>query len=150
MSAPWWWSRTGWRRKREYRRFKVRTVDQNDDYAAMEEVLDPPALTNYLTDRDKPVAERGKFQYPPQLLMVDGGKGQLNVAIRVLDDLGLSDEIPVCALAKQIRSRCTCPAEAEPIVIPEEVRGPLPPPAAAGTSPTASPSPITGSCARSA
>ena len=53
--------------KSQYRRFKVRTVGQNDDYAAMEEVL-TRRLANYLEDREKPVAERGKFQYPPQLL----------------------------------------------------------------------------------
>jgi excinuclease ABC subunit C len=48
------------------------------------------------------VSERtGKFSYPPQLLLVDGGKGQLNVAVRVLEDLGLDEEIPVAALAKR-------------------------------------------------
>jgi excinuclease ABC subunit C len=104
--------------KREYRRFKVRTVDQNDDYAAMEEVL-TRRLSNYLEDRDKPVAERGKFQYPPQLLMVDGGKGQLSVAVRVLEDLGLSDEIPVCALAKRFEE-VYLPGRDEPVVIPRK------------------------------
>ena len=102
--------------KREYRRFKVRTVGGNDDYAAMEEVL-TRRLTNYLEDRGKPVAERGKFQYPPQLLMVDGGKGQLNVAVRVLEDLGLADEIPVCALAKRFE-QVYLPQRDEPITIP--------------------------------
>ena len=106
----------GLAKKSEYRRFKVRTVDQNDDYAAMEEVL-TRRLTNYLREREKPVAERGKFQYPPQLLMVDGGKGQLGVAIRVLDDLGLSDEIAVCALAKRLEE-VYVPGRLEPIVIP--------------------------------
>ncbi len=91
----------GLARKSEYRRFKVRTVEQSDDYAAMEEVL-TRRFTNYLNDRERPVAERGKFQYPPQLLMVDGGKGQLAVAVRVLENLGLSDEIAVCALAKRL------------------------------------------------
>jgi excinuclease ABC subunit C len=104
--------------KREYRRFKVRTVDQSDDYAAMEEVL-TRRLRNYLEDREKPVAERGKFQYPPQLLMVDGGKGQLNVAVRVLEDLGLRDEIPVCALAKQFEE-VFVPGRSDPIVIPRQ------------------------------
>ena len=54
----------------------MKGVPGNDDFAAMEEVL-TRRFTNYLEDRDKPVAERGKFQYPPQLLVVDGGKGQL-------------------------------------------------------------------------
>ncbi len=87
--------------KREYRRFKIRTVDGNDDFAAMEEVL-TRRFSAYLVDRAKPVEERsGKFSYPPQLLLVDGGKGQLSVAVRVLEELGLSDEIPVASLAKQ-------------------------------------------------
>ena len=104
--------------KSEYRRFKIRTVDQSDDYAAMEEVL-TRRLTNYLEDRAKPVAERGKFQYPPQLLMVDGGKGQLAVAVRVLDELGLTDEIAVCSLAKRLEE-VFVPGTGEPIVIPRQ------------------------------
>ena len=106
----------GLARKSEYRRFKVRTVAGNDDYAAMEEVL-TRRLSNYLEERAKPVAERGKFQYPPQLLMVDGGRGQLNVAVRVLEDLGLDDEIPVCALAKRFE-QVYVPDRPEPITIP--------------------------------
>lgn len=106
----------GLARKSEYRRFKVRTVDQNDDYAAMEEVL-TRRLQNYLRDQARPIAERGKFQYPPQLLMVDGGKGQLSVAIRVLDELGLSDQIAVCALAKRLEE-VFVPGQADAIIIP--------------------------------
>jgi len=87
-------------RKGEYRRFKIRGVPGNDDFAAMEEVL-TRRLTNYLEDRDKPAAERGRFAYPPQLLLVDGGKGQLGVATKVLADLGLTEEIPVASLAKR-------------------------------------------------
>jgi excinuclease ABC subunit C len=104
--------------KSEYRRFKVRTVGQNDDYAAMEEVL-TRRLGNYLHERAKPVAERGKFQYPPQLLMVDGGKGQLGVAVRVLDQLGLTDEIPVCALAKRFEE-VYLPGRPEAVTIPRQ------------------------------
>ncbi len=89
--------------KREYRRFKVH-VPGNDDYAAMEEVL-TRRLQAYIDERDRPAAERGdrpsKFAYPPQLLLVDGGKGQLGVAVRVVESLGLTDEIPVAGLAKR-------------------------------------------------
>jgi excinuclease ABC subunit C len=88
-------------KKSEYRRFKLRTVLGNDDFAAMEEVL-TRRFTNYVEQRSKPVAERdGRFSYPPNLLVVDGGKGQLSVAVRVLESLGLEDEIAVCSLAKQ-------------------------------------------------
>jgi excinuclease ABC subunit C len=89
--------------KKEYRRFKV-NIEGNDDYAAMEEVL-TRRLQAYLDERDQPIGERGekpgKFAYPPQLLVVDGGKGQLGVAERVVNELGLADEIPVAALAKR-------------------------------------------------
>ena len=95
--------------KREYRRFKVNgvggdEVGASDDYAAMAEVV-RRRLQAYLDERDRPVTERGdrpgKFAYPPQLLLVDGGKGQLSAAKRVIDELGLTDEIPVAGLAKR-------------------------------------------------
>jgi len=104
--------------KREYRRFKIREVDGNDDFAAMEEVL-TRRLTNYLTDREKPVGERGRFAYPPQLLLVDGGKGQLSVAERVLDNLGLTDEIPIASLAKRFEE-VYVPGRSEPVRIPRQ------------------------------
>ena len=103
-------------RKAEYRRFKVRTVDGNDDYAAMEEVL-TRRLTNYLDERDRPVEERGKFAYPPQLLVVDGGKGQLGVAERVLAELGLDGEIFPAGLAKEFE-QVYVPGRADPVEIP--------------------------------
>jgi excinuclease ABC subunit C len=100
---------------REYRRFKIKGVPGNDDFAAMEEVL-TRRLTAYLADREKPVAERGKFSYPPQLLLVDGGKGQLAVAERVLDELGLDDEIPIASLAKRFEE-VFVPGRSEPVRI---------------------------------
>lgn len=90
----------GMPRPPEYRRFKVRTVDGSDDVAAMTEVL-TRRFEAYLADRDRPVAERGRFAYPPQLLLVDGGLPQLGAAVSVLAKLGLTDEIPVAALAKR-------------------------------------------------
>jgi excinuclease ABC subunit C len=107
-------------RKGEYRRFKVNGVAGNDDYAAMEEVL-TRRLTAYLRERDRPVNERGsgKFAYPPQLLLVDGGKGQLNVAERVVHELGLEDEIPVAALAKRFEE-VYVPGQADPVGVPRQ------------------------------
>ncbi|MDH4147771.1 MAG: excinuclease ABC subunit UvrC [Acidimicrobiia bacterium] len=104
--------------KGQYRRFKLRDVPGNDDYAAMEEVL-RRRLSNYVQDREKPPAERGRFQYPPQLLMVDGGKGQLGVAVKVLDELALRDEIPVCALAKQFEE-VYLPGRDDPVRLPRQ------------------------------
>jgi excinuclease ABC subunit C len=105
--------------KREYRRFMVKTVDGNDDYAAMEEVL-TRRLTNYLDQRALPPAERsGKFAYPPQLLLVDGGKGQLAVAERVVEELGLEDEIPIASLAKRFEE-VYLPGREDPVRIPRQ------------------------------
>ncbi len=88
-------------RKGEYRRFKIRDVTGVDDLAAMEEVL-TRRLTAFLGERDQPVAERkGSFSYPPQLILVDGGRGQLAVAEKVVSELGLGSEIATAALAKR-------------------------------------------------
>ena len=106
-------------KKSEYRRFKIREVDQNDDFAAMEEVL-TRRLTAYLADRERPPGDRpGRFAYPPQLLVVDGGKGQLAVAIRVVEALGLADEIPVASLAKRFEE-VYVPGESDPVRIPRQ------------------------------
>lgn len=103
----------------EYRRFKIRTVAGNDDFAAMEEVL-TRRLAAYLEQRGRPVAERdGRFSYPPQLLLVDGGKGQLAVAVRVLEELGLADDIPAAALAKQFEE-VFVPGRPGPVRIPRQ------------------------------
>jgi excinuclease ABC subunit C len=105
--------------KREYRRFKVKDVPGNDDYAAMREVL-TRRLSAYVAERDQPVGERGerpgKFAYPPQLLLVDGGKGQLGVAIDVVNELGLADEIPVASLAKRYEE-VYVPGRSDPILL---------------------------------
>jgi excinuclease ABC subunit C len=105
--------------KREYRRFKVKDVLGNDDYAAMREVL-TRRLSAYIDERDQPVGDRGerpgKFAYPPQLLLVDGGKGQLGVAIEVVIELGLADEIPVASLAKRYEE-VYVPDRSDPILL---------------------------------
>jgi len=106
-------------KKSEYRRFKIQTVPGNDDFAAMEEVL-RRRFTAYLKERDVPVDQReGRFSYPPQLLVVDGGKGQLSSATRVLDELGLRDEIPVVSLAKQFEE-VFVPGRSESIRLPRQ------------------------------
>ena len=108
--------------KREYRRFKV-NVPGNDDYAAMREVL-TRRLRAYLAARREPVVpgETGrqrpaKFSYPPQLLLVDGGKGQLRVAEEVVGELGLAAEIPVAGLAKRFE-QVFVPGRSDPVDIP--------------------------------
>src|SRR6185436_18536714 len=76
-------------KKSDYRRFKIKEVDGNDDFAAMEEVL-TRRLTALITERDRGLGDSGrhrKFAYPPNLLVVDGGRGQLAVAERVVESL---------------------------------------------------------------
>lgn len=106
--------------KREYRKFAIKNVQGNDDYAAMREVLSR-RLSAYLEERDPGVGEaegkRKRFAYPPQLLLVDGGKGQLAVAREVVRELGLEDEIPVAALAKRFEE-VFIPDRADPVPLP--------------------------------
>jgi len=106
--------------KREYRRFKVKNVPGNDDYAAMREVL-TRRLSAYIAQRDQQISERsprpGKFSYAPQLLLVDGGKGQLGVAEQVVRELGLENEIPVASLAKRFEE-VFIPGRAIPVAVP--------------------------------
>jgi excinuclease ABC subunit C len=106
--------------KKEYRRFRIKDVVGNNDYAAMKEVLHR-RLSAYISERDEPSDDREsrpkKFAYPPQLLLVDGGKGQLGVALEVVHELGLADEIPVAAIAKKFEE-IYVPGRSEPIRIP--------------------------------
>lgn len=77
-------------RKNAYRKFKLRTVSGPDDYKSMEEVL-----TRRFTDE--------RFDVYPDVIMMDGGKGQVNVALRVLEDLNI--RIPVCGMVKDDNHR---------------------------------------------
>lgn len=75
--------------KSQYRHFKIQSVDGQDDFASMREVL---------TRRYGRALREGTDL--PDLIVIDGGKGQLNVAVEVLAELGLLGKIPVCGLAK--------------------------------------------------
>jgi excinuclease ABC subunit C len=114
----------GLAKKSDYRRFKVTTVGgtvgESDDYAAMEEVL-TRRLAALVEERGRPAEDRRRrrFAYPPQLLLVDGGKGQLSVALRAVEAFGLEDEIPVAALAKQFEE-VFVPGRADPVRLPRQ------------------------------
>ncbi len=101
--------------KSQYRHFKVH-VPQNDDFAAMDEVL-TRRLTQLIEDRKRPIDERGRFAYEPQLLLIDGGKGQLSSVVAVLDRLGLTNEIPVASLAKRFEE-VYVPGRSSPVELP--------------------------------
>jgi excinuclease ABC subunit C len=103
-------------KRSDYRHFKVGHEGQ-DDFAAMEEVL-TRRFRRYLDERDQGARAGKRFAYPPNLLVIDGGKGQLNVAVRVLEELGLED-ICVVGLAKRFEEVYK-PARADPIRIPRD------------------------------
>jgi excinuclease ABC subunit C len=107
----------GLAKRSDYRRFKVRSLDGQDDFAAMEEVLSR-RFRNYLRERDEGARAGKRFSYPPNLLLIDGGRGQLNVAVRVLEELGLED-IAVASLAKKFEE-VYVPQLEEPIRIPRD------------------------------
>ena len=81
-------------KKNDYRKFKIRTVVGQDDYASMRETI-----YRRFTHDDKD----GKFAASPSLLLIDGGRGQVNMAKEVLDELGIS--IPICGMVKDDKHR---------------------------------------------
>lgn len=89
-------------KRNNYRKFKIKTVKGPDDYASMREVL-TRRFTHGIEERKKLDLEGrdyelGSFSKLPDLLLMDGGKGQVNIALEVLDNLNLN--IPVCGMVK--------------------------------------------------
>lgn len=102
-------------RKAEYRQFSI--ADGTDDTAAMREVL-TRRFRRYLAESKLPPEERetARFAYPPQLVLVDGGLPQVNVAKQALDDLGVAD-VKVVGLAKRLEE-VWVPGEEFPVILP--------------------------------
>lgn len=122
-----------------YRRYRIRTVQGQDDFASMAEVVrrryarillenssdnpDAEVSQEDLVEAQRRLAREGRARIVlPDLVIVDGGKGQLGMAVRELQNLGLHD-LPVVGLAKQ-REEVFVPGRSEPIVIPHD-RGAL-------------------------
>lgn len=82
-------------KKNDYRKFRIKSVQGPNDYASMEEVLTRRFVRG--------MEESSGFERLPDLLMMDGGRGQVNIAQQVLDKLGL--QIPVCGMVKDDRHR---------------------------------------------
>ena len=91
--------------KREYRSFNIKTVEGPDDYASMREVL---------TRRYSRLLDEG--QELPQLVVLDGGKGQLSAAVQVLDELGLRGRIAAIGIAKRM-NEIFFPGDSVPLYI---------------------------------
>ncbi len=100
-------------RSGEYRRFKIRTVQGPNDFASHQEVL---RRRFRLSKHGEEGSEEERRWAMPDLVIVDGGKGQVSAAKEVLDELGLHD-LPLAGLAKE-REELFRPGESEPVLLP--------------------------------
>ncbi|MCF6278512.1 MAG: excinuclease ABC subunit UvrC [Anaerolineales bacterium] len=111
--------------KKLYRRFNIRSVTGSDDFASMQE-----ALTRRFkrwqaaqgTVSKLKSAKDASFAFLPDLLIVDGGKGQLSRAVEVLEKFGLTEKVPVVGLAKR-EEEIFCPHQSESILLPRHSQG---------------------------
>ncbi|MEV4330627.1 excinuclease ABC subunit UvrC [Streptomyces sp. NPDC049597] len=125
----------GLARKSEYRRFQIKGFEGQDDVRSMHEVI-TRRFRRYLAEKDRTGEWIGgddperapeddgrprKFAYPPQLVVVDGGKPQVAAAQRALDELGI-DDVAVCGLAKRLEE-VWLPHDDDPVVLPRSSEG---------------------------
>ena len=101
-------------KRADYRRFEIRGVPGQDDFASMEEML-ARRLARLTLDRDPQPGERRRFAYPPSLIVVDGGRGQLSAATKALADADV--HIPAIGLAKRLEE-VYFPERPDPLLIP--------------------------------
>jgi excinuclease ABC subunit C len=120
----------GLARKGEYRRFSIKGTDGTDDISAIHEVItrrfrryleEQADLQEKAEESERPVAERAKFAYPPNLVVVDGAAGQAEAASRALTELGITD-VSVCGLAKRLEE-VWLPGEEYPVIMPRSSEG---------------------------
>lgn len=94
-------------KRSDYRKFKIKTVSGPDDYACMKEVLTRRFLHGMEEQKELDLKEMekefGSFTKFPDLILMDGGKGQVNIALEVLDELHI--DIPVCGMVKDDNHR---------------------------------------------
>lgn len=114
-------------KKSEYRRFIIDTTEATDDTRAMHQVI-TRRLKRLLADRKVDQSEvnesggrLGKFSYPPQLIVVDGGAPQVAAAARALEELGVAD-IALCGLAKRLEE-VWLPHSHDPLILPRTSEG---------------------------
>jgi excinuclease ABC subunit C len=113
-------------RKGEYRKFNIRSVvGHADDYASMRETLDRRFRRWQESQTEQPLPGQKKdhtWSLLPDLLIVDGGKGQLGVAVEVLEQYGLLGRVPVVGLAKQ-HEELFVPGRSQSIMLPRRSQG---------------------------
>jgi excinuclease ABC subunit C len=111
-------------KRSDYRRFEIKGVPGQDDFASMDEMLrrrftrlkeSKEAEKTETPEEPEESRKRSRFAYPPALIVVDGGRGQLGVATHVLEDLHL--DIPVIGLAKRLEE-VFLPGDPEPVDVP--------------------------------
>jgi excinuclease ABC subunit C len=114
-------------KKSEYRRFIIDTTEATDDTRAMHQVI-TRRLKRLLADRKVDQSEvnesggrLGKFSYPPQLIVVDGGAPQVAAAARALEELGVTD-LALCGLAKRLEE-VWLPHSQDPLILPRTSEG---------------------------
>ena len=86
-------------KKNDYRKFRIRSVSGPDDYASMEEML----TRRFEHSQRDNLSEEDSFKHLPDIIFMDGGRGQINIAERVLDTLGI--RVPVCGMVKDDHHR---------------------------------------------
>jgi excinuclease ABC subunit C len=111
-------------RKSHYRRFTIRGVEGQDDYASMREVLERRFRRWEIARSEEMLGTRDTKGWAklPDLLLVDGGKGQLAVAVEVLTSFDLINDVSVAALAKQ-REEIYLPGRSKPVLLPRRSQG---------------------------
>jgi excinuclease ABC subunit C len=99
--------------KKEYRRFTIKTVVGADDFASMAEVI----RRRFRRAKEADEETNGKWTTLPDLVIIDGGKGQLNAALEALDDVGM--QVPICGLAKE-NEEIFLPGRSDSIMLPRD------------------------------
>ncbi|MDM8526666.1 excinuclease ABC subunit UvrC [Anaerolineales bacterium HSG24] len=115
-------------RKSDYRRFKIKEVEGQDDFASMQEMLrrrfarakqipkEPAKSTPAQAEKEN------SWQILPDLVVIDGGKGQLSAALEVLDEFDLRDSVPIVGLAKR-EEELFLPGRSEPLMLSRDSQG---------------------------
>lgn len=112
-------------RKNDYRRFKIKTVvGKPDDFASMEEVLrrrfkrmETEQEETMTAAPNQKAAQPNPWSVLPNLIIIDGGKGQLSSALKILDEFGLREVVPIVGLAKR-EEEVFVPDQSQPIILP--------------------------------
>ncbi len=110
--------------KKLYRRFNIKTIHQPDDFASMEEVLTRRFRRWQVYHESDEVGKKAEpsFSILPDLLIVDGGKGQLSRALKVLEEFELSEKIKAVGLAKS-EELVILPDQDKPLALPRNSQG---------------------------